>query len=171
MKSVCLSILPLSSSRFHSWRETAANISQDGRGTWTPFAFAPGEGRSGTDSLICFVRCLLLFPNWLLGTDRSVSLTIIRDARRQEVTVSDISFCVSYRVQNDVILSTPITNPLWCSRPCVKCCNGRDRQCVPVSHSASIPSNGSVCTWRSVSGNKCSAFSALRGNAPWGEGG
>lgn len=62
----------------------------------------------------------------------------------------------------------PIANPLRCSRPCVKCCNGRDCQCVPVPRPASIPSNGSVWTWRSVSVNKHSAFSALRGGAPCG---
>lgn len=119
MKSVCLPVQPLSSSRFRSWKEIAGNISQDWRGTWTPLAFAPDEGLSGTDSLICFVCCLLLFPDWLVGTDRSVSLTIIRDAWRQEVTVSDISsaFPTGFKMMSFYQCQSPIPygvlGPVW----------------------------------------------------------
>lgn len=95
-------------------------------GEEVPFALAIGEVFRGTDSLISFMAHLLRFLNWLAGTDRSVSLMIIKDAWSNCVRYF---FCVSYRFPNYVILSPPIVKLPLSTGPC----NGRDFQCACTS--------------------------------------
>jgi hypothetical protein len=86
---------------------------------------------------------LLRFLNWLAGTDRSVSLMIIKDAWRQEVTVSDISSVSPTGFQ---IMS--FHHYQWLSPHGVLGLVMAEISNMPVPRSASIPSNGRLLETR-----------------------
>lgn len=74
-----------------------------------PFAFAFLKAYSGADPLICSVHRLALFLNWPIGTEKMLE-------GRSHVLYF---FCVSYRIQNYVILPYAVVN-LLCTKPFVK---------------------------------------------------